>query len=101
MNKYPTYTPKYDEDNYWLWADQDGIGFVLKVLWELGYPEEPYETLEKIIENVHKKTGVVITSLENAHCLYEEEQDFKRQDHKILVECRQKRIDARNRTIQL
>ena len=48
------------------WMHRHGIDFLSQVLWELGHPEEPKETLIEILEAVHRKTGVFIIDLDHA-----------------------------------
>jgi hypothetical protein len=48
------------------WMYRHGIDFLSQVLWELGHPEEPTETLIEILKAVHRNTDVFITDLDQA-----------------------------------
>jgi len=101
MNNYLNDQSNHDEVSPHLWAERHGVAFLLHVLWELGHPQESNETLEEVIESVHKKTGALIINLEDADYLNEVKRELDANDYKHLLAIRQERIDTRNGVIQL
>jgi hypothetical protein len=81
-------TQKNAKQDPFNWEGNHGIEFLSQVLWELGHPEEPKETLLDVLKSVHEKTAAHIISLEHAayiHSIIElgEFEEYKMKLHDV------------------
>ncbi len=83
---------KYDPNDC---EHNHGIGFLSMVLWELGHPEEPDETLLEVLKAVQQETGALIISFDDAREIINEGYDIDLINHQIQFRARQSRIEAR------
>ena len=77
------------------WEHNHGIEFLSMVLWELGHPEEPDETLLEVLKNVGQETGACIISLDDAEAIIDLRHDVGFIHHQHQLRARQSRIEAR------
>ncbi len=83
---------KYDPNDC---EHNHGIGFLSMVLWELGHPKEPDETLLEVLKAVQQETGALIISFDDAREIIYEENEIGFIIHQGQLEERQSRIEAR------
>ena len=72
-----------------------GIGFLSMVLWELGHPKEPDETLLEVLKAVQQETGARIISFDDAEVIINETDEIDFIIHRDQLRERQSRIEAR------
>ena len=83
------------------WEHNHGVGFLSQLLFELGYPAEPEETLLDVLKEVHKKSGAYIISLEDARAIngqYDEVAVIDDKHRHIAIDSR---IEAREERLRL
>ena len=77
------------------WEHNHGIGFLSMVLWELGHPEEPDETLLEVLKDVRQEKDACIISLDDAREIIKEGNYVNFDYHQNQLRARQSRIEAR------
>jgi hypothetical protein len=78
------------------WMMNHGTDFLRAVLWELGHPTEPTQTLIEVLNRVHEDLGSFIISLDDASDIIEEGRYIEHIDNQHRTRIRQERIEARN-----
>jgi|TARA_B100000315_G_scaffold128968_1_gene118619 hypothetical protein len=79
------------------WESNHGLEVLSQVLWELGHPGEPEETLLEVIDSVHKKTGAYIINHKDAAAIISLVDELDFYDQQNLSEVRKSRIKAREK----
>ncbi len=94
---------KYGPDCY-NWKHNHGLEFVSRVLFELGHPDEPEETLFEVLTEVKKITDAYIISLKDARAInsLDDEVNFQNDRHKRTeiesrIEAREERLREEER----
>ena len=77
------------------WESNHGIEFLSQVLWELGHPEEPKETLLEVLNSVHEKTATLIISIEHAAYIDSIKEQGELEEYKMKLHDVNSRIYAR------
>ncbi|MDB9704111.1 hypothetical protein OAA86_08480 [Rhodospirillales bacterium] len=78
------------------WIKKHGTKFISEVLWELGHPSEPKETLIEVLNNVSEALNTFIMDCDDASHHVQIISELNYQNEMILMERRLRHIEARD-----